>query len=302
MLVANRDPFHAGSDDVRSAPGAIPRLSRAMSVLQIAGTLLAIPVGLGSAYSMYRANFSVDATCQSLRTNIIAIIDKKIDAGTRRMLVRRDVESFEKSCGGFDPDAEAAFKTILVADKAPAAAPPKVHADAPPKVAAHKAEPHPALAAKTLTAEKPAANTGAVAAEAEPVRTEAAVPDDKWLDAVRNALVTSEPEPVTPVSVKATDAPPVARLAPSEIHVVDKSPAAVAIVTPPAPPMTLAPEMPPGTAIAVTPVAPVNPDHPVPPASIPEVTSSVAENNAPAEPSSRFGWVAHIPLLGRALR
>ena len=133
------------------------------------------------------------------------------------------------------------------------------------------------------------------------VRTEAAVPDDKWLDAVRNALVTSEPEPVTPVSVKTTEVPPVARAAPSEIHVVDKSPAATAIVTPAAPPMTLAPELPPGASIAATSAAPANPDHPVPPASIPEATSSVAKNDAPAEPSSRFGWVAHIPLLGHAL-
>jgi hypothetical protein len=296
MLVANRDPFHAGADDVPSAPGGIPRLARAMSVLQIAGTLLAIPVGLGSAYSMYRANFSVDATCQSLRANIISIIDKKIDAGTRRMLVRRDVESFEKSCGGFDPDAEAAFKTILAADKAPAAAAAKARADAPPKVAAHKADPHPALAAKT-----PAANVAAVAAEAEPVRTEAAVPDDKWLDAVRNALVTSEPEPVTPVSVKTNEATPVAQPAPSEIHVAKQTAAPVAIVSPAAPPMTLAPDLPPGTSIAAPSAASANPDHPVPPASIPEVTSSVAKNDASAEPSSRFGWIAHIPLLGHAL-
>ena len=32
-----------------------------MSLLQVVGTVLAIPVGLGSAYSMYKANFSAEA-------------------------------------------------------------------------------------------------------------------------------------------------------------------------------------------------------------------------------------------------
>ena len=118
MLVAKRDPFHPGAHDasfrIRAPPrmpgSAAPRLARAMSALQIVGTLLAIPVGIGSAYSMYRANFSVEATCQSLRANIVVMLDKSVDASTRHMLVRRDVEAFEHSCGAVDPDATAAFK------------------------------------------------------------------------------------------------------------------------------------------------------------------------------------------------
>ena len=79
---------------VRAPAGAAGRLpmrgaARFMTVLQLAGSLLAIPVGLASAYSMYRANFSVETTCQSLRSNIVGMIDKQIDAGTRRMLARR---------------------------------------------------------------------------------------------------------------------------------------------------------------------------------------------------------------------
>lgn len=316
MLVANRDPFHAGAADIPSAPGAVPRLARAMSMLQIAGTLLAIPVGLGSAYSMYRANFSVDTTCQSLRANIISIIDKKIDVRTRHMLVRRDVETFEKTCGGFDPDAEAAFKTLLATDKMPASAAVAPRAGAPAKTVAHKVEPRPAV-----TAKQPATNAASVAAEADPVRTEAAVPDDKWLNAVRNALVTSEPAPAVadtaavPVSVKTTEAPPVARPAPPETHAakplevhaakpteieaVNKTPAPAVILTPAAP--VFAPVLPPATSVAAAPAPQAEPDHPVPPASIPEVTSSAADNTAPAEHSSRFGWVSHIPLLGAAL-
>ena len=90
-------------------------------MLQVVGSLLAIPVGLASGYSIYRANFSVETTCQSLRANIVSMIDKSVDAGTRRMLVRRDVETFEQTCGTVDPDATAAFKALLAADK-PAAA------------------------------------------------------------------------------------------------------------------------------------------------------------------------------------
>jgi hypothetical protein len=186
MLVASRDPFHSGLHNpntgahIPSPQSAAPRLARAMSVLQIAGTLLAIPVGIGSAYSMYRANFSVDTTCQNLRANIISIIDKKIDARTRHMLVRRDVETFEKTCVGFDPDAEAAFKGLLATDQMPAAVAAAPRAEAPAKAAVRKAEPHPAVAAK-----QPPANAAPVAAVVEPVRHEAAVPDDKWLGAVR---------------------------------------------------------------------------------------------------------------------
>ena len=121
MLVARRDPFHSAAHErsfsgpgaVPHAGGAAPRLARAVSALQIVGALLAIPVGIGSAYSMYRANFSLEATCQSLRGNIVAMLDKSVDAGTRHILVRRDVEAFQQSCGTVDPDATAAFKALL---------------------------------------------------------------------------------------------------------------------------------------------------------------------------------------------
>jgi hypothetical protein len=271
MLVASRDPYHSGADAPPS-PGVVPRLARAMSVLQVAGTLLAIPVGIGSAYTMYRANFSIDSTCQTLRTNIIAMIDKKIDAGTRRMLVRRDVEGFEKTCGGVDPDAEAAFKTLLAAD-------------APPKAVAPKAEPAAAVVAK-----QPAT-------------------DDKWLDAVRTALVAHAPDPVavdTPDEpVTAVVAPAVARPAPAETHVVSKAPAPATAVVSPAPgaPLVLvAPALPPATAVAAAPAPHADSDHPVPPESIPEVTASAGDNRmSHADQGGRFGWIAHVPLLGRAL-
>ena len=54
MLVARRDPFHAGAPDAAWAqrPGfserRVPRFARAVTVLQVVGSLLAIPVGLAS--------------------------------------------------------------------------------------------------------------------------------------------------------------------------------------------------------------------------------------------------------------
>ena len=149
MLVATRDPLPApGAHDGSSRPPHVPvhsRSSRIMTAMQIAGSVLAIPVGLASAYSVYRANFSTDTTCQTLRANIISMLDRKLDPTTQRMLVRHDVETFEKTCGGVDPDAEAAFRTLLAIGKgAPAnVAAPVKHVEAPARVEpkAAKAEP-----------------------------------------------------------------------------------------------------------------------------------------------------------------
>ncbi|HEY0301986.1 MAG TPA: hypothetical protein VGC36_11655, partial [Rhizomicrobium sp.] len=55
-------------------------LTRVVSTAQIVGSLLAVPLGLASGYSMYKANFAVDTTCQTLRGNIIAMLDKNVDA------------------------------------------------------------------------------------------------------------------------------------------------------------------------------------------------------------------------------
>ena len=54
MLVARRDPFHPGAHDAAysqdAAGGGAPRFARTVSMLQVVGSLLAIPVGLASAY------------------------------------------------------------------------------------------------------------------------------------------------------------------------------------------------------------------------------------------------------------
>ena len=134
----------------------MPRAVRFVTVIQMVGSLLAVPVGIGSAYTFYRANFSPETTCQSLRSGIIAMLDKGVDASTRRILVRRDVETFEKTCAAVDPEATAAFKALLATEKSPpvAAAAPVTKAqpnDAAPKEQVHKAEPRPQATPKQAT-------------------------------------------------------------------------------------------------------------------------------------------------------
>jgi len=314
MLVAKRDPFHAGVHDASSYPGAAPhaggaapRLARAMGALQIVGTLLAIPVGIGSAYSMYRANFSVEATCQSLRGNIVVMLDKSVDAGTRHMLVRRDVEAFERSCGAVDPDATAAFKALLAADKTPApvATATVRHVEAVPQPTVRKAEPRADVAAKDvptkdLAVKQPVANLAAIAAEAEAIKRDAAASDAVWLAAVRGALVTHAAEPAPPADAVVVTTPmhtaaPV-RVPAREARSLGEMPAQPATIAP----STSAPALPPALSVAAAPAPRVDADHPVPPAPIPEMTPANA-TNADGHSRSRLSELAaQIPFVGWA--
>ena len=121
MLVARRDPI--GDHGTQDRPLAHSRLPRVVSLLQMAGTVVGIPVALASGYSVYHSNFSPEAVCQGLRSNIVSVLDKSADAATLRALVRRDVVSFEQNCKSVDPDAVAAFKSLLNAKPAVAKAP-----------------------------------------------------------------------------------------------------------------------------------------------------------------------------------
>jgi hypothetical protein len=337
MLVAERDPFHPGAQTNASIkdPGAASRLARAMSVLQIAGTLLAIPVGLGSAYSMYKTNFSVEATCHSLRSNIVIMLDKAVDPATRHMLVRRDVEAFGQACGSVDPDATAAFKALLAADKKtpvavavatrPAEAPPKlvvrqIEIKAEPKVEAkaeakaetkieNKTEPHPVVAAKPAVAPIPKAIA------VEPVHEDAAASDAAWLGAVRQALVTRTAEPAPSATRQASapvaavePAPPAATaaIAPRAIVVPAPPPAIRPAVREIGQPLELrapaaavvapVPALPPATNVASAPAPRADDSHPVPPEAIPDAVPVKDD-----KPRSRLGALAsQIPFVGWA--
>jgi hypothetical protein len=322
MLVARRDPpFDV--DGYNVAPGdpgpyrapKAPRLTRFITVVQMVGSLLAVPVGIASAYSFYRANFSPETTCQSLRSGIVAMLDKSVDATTRRILVRRDVEAFEKTCASVDPDATAAFKALLAVDKTatPAAAAPVVpkvqHTEAAPKESVRKAEQR-----QQAVAKQPAASAAPVVAE--PANRDPAVSDTQWLDAVRQALVTHKPEPPAVEAVKLQPQPapaPVVRPASHENASTTPSPAPASAPAP-APasaPINLepaataiAPALPPAIAIAPPPAQHVDSDHPVPPGAIPDSIPPVsADVEKPEEHSrSRIGkWISSIPLLGSAV-
>jgi hypothetical protein len=165
MLVARRDPPfqdapHDGGSPVPTAyPHAQPpRLLRFVTVMQLFGSLLAVPIGLASAYSIYRANFSPETTCQTLRAGIVSMLDKSVDTSTRRMLVRGDVVKFEQDCAAVDPDAIAAFKTLLTVEKKPA-------------LAVHKQEPVAAAADRPLVLGSPPHPLQRPAVRSEPVAT-----------------------------------------------------------------------------------------------------------------------------------
>ena len=226
MLAATREPSHHHGATPASA--ASPGFARLMSVLQVAGALLAIPVGLASAYSIYHANFSVEARCQGLRANIVAMLDKSIDASTLRMLVGRDVTSFERTCGAVDPDAVAAFQRLLSTGK------PATHA-----------------LAQAAPAE-PQAKPAQPVAEAKAVRHANA--DVTWVTAVREALVRHHDEaPAEPTETAHVTPPPPAPSVPAT-RTVASAPATapVASATPldhPVPP-ALIPDAPPMVARA----------------------------------------------------
>lgn len=218
--------------------GRASGLTRVVSTAQIVGSLLAVPLGLASGYSMYRANFSPEAACQSLRGNIIAMLDKSVDASTRRMLVRRDIAAFEESCGAVDPDAHAAFKALLALPPAPvtaAVAPapaPKLRAALPAAEVVRKVETKP----ETKTEPKAEAKAEPKAepkSEAKAEQRDAGLSDTRWLAAVRQAIVAHGPakaddadeaapvaaakaEPVKPEQAKAEPA----RVAPAKIEPV----------------------------------------------------------------------------------
>lgn len=324
-------------------------LTRMVSSVQIIGSLLALPLGLASGYSMYKANFAPDTTCQNLRANIVAMLDKNVDASTRRMLVRRDITIFEETCGGFDPDAHAAFKTLLAvpaATVANAAAPklrsalpatevarkvetktePKTEPKIETKVEA-KAEPktEPKVEAKVepkLEAKaEPKPEVKPATASIESIEREAAVSDTRWLNAVRQALVTNNPE----IAAPAPASEPAMLEAPTQPSVPKPTrPETLAVAKPAAPaaqlqptwnvpaqvtvPVAAAPVIAAPAAAAPVPsidvpnhVMPVRDDAPRPPAPITgptPINGDVAEEGG----KSRIGsWIAQIPLVGRVI-
>jgi hypothetical protein len=302
MLVATRDPVQQRGPIDAAAPAAHgSRLGRWVSILQLAGSLLAIPVGLASGYSVYRSNFSPETTCQALRGNIVAMIDKQIDASTRRMLVRRDVEEFEKTCGSVDPDAEAAFRSLLASDPVATASIPTKAAPGVVKPLALPAQewkkPAPVQTAKPQTKDvkemKEAAEPAARALSGD------SASDARWLDAVRHALTTHQAERAAAEASVKPLAPPAAHMAP-----VATTPEGAPAAAPAAPIATIAPALPPPATLnsAPTPASMhAQSDHPVPPASMPvtPVNGEALTTDGMPAPAERTSWTDHLPFFGK---
>jgi hypothetical protein len=290
MLVATRDPVHAHGHTAAPAAARGSRIGHWVSMLQLAGSLLAIPVGLASGYSIYRANFSPETTCANLRGSIVAMIDKQIDASTRRMLVRRDVEEFEKTCGNVDPDAGAAFKSLLASDPVSTASIPPKAAPAVVKPLALPAQewkkPEPVQTAKPQVRDSKEAKEPKE--PAPHVLSGDAASDARWLDAVRHALTAREAERAAAEASVKPLAPPAA---PARIAPASAAPA----------PVALAPALPPPATLNTAPAGALGRDaeHPVPPGSIPVTPvngEALTTERAPAQSSS---WTDHIPFFGR---
>jgi len=102
---------------------------RVVTTLQLVGAALGIPAAAAGSYSAYQNYFSSEATCQRLRTNILATMERKIVADAKRTLLRKDVAEFDKSCGDDDPDARTVFQSAMQKME-PAGNSPAVRADA----------------------------------------------------------------------------------------------------------------------------------------------------------------------------
>src|SRR5260370_34537930 len=86
---------------------------RMVTLLQFAGAALGIPAAAAGSYSAYQTFFSAEATCQKLRTNILAIMERRIAPDAKHTLLRKDVTEFDKTCGEADPDARALLQAAL---------------------------------------------------------------------------------------------------------------------------------------------------------------------------------------------
>lgn len=235
MLVATRDEPRA---DVRHfGPSEPPRsmASRFTGAVQLVGSIIGIPLALIGGYSTYHVTFSPEAKCQSLRAGIITMLDKKADATTLRLLVQRDVAAFQHDCESVDPDAVAAFKTLLTAEKAPAVrqserAKSEAVALAPAKVEPAKAVP--AAKVEAVARHEPKKTPAPVVKrEADKPAQEAKPVEAKPVQEVKAA----EPKPaeLKPAEAKVAEPKPMQDAKPAEVKAEDEIKAAETVAAKP---------------------------------------------------------------------
>lgn len=93
---------------------------RVATLLQVIGAALGIPAAAAGTYTAYQTYFSADATCQRLRTNILAVMERHIATDAKQALLRKDISQFDKDCGDSDPDARAIFQAVMQDFRPPA--------------------------------------------------------------------------------------------------------------------------------------------------------------------------------------
>src|SRR5437660_3414639 len=75
-------------------------------LLQMTGAALAIPAAAAGTFAAYQSYFSSDVTCQKLRSNIVAIMERHVAPETKRSLLKKDVTEFDKLRGDRDNVAQ----------------------------------------------------------------------------------------------------------------------------------------------------------------------------------------------------
>src|SRR4029079_6878706 len=115
-----------------------------VKVLQIAGAALGIPAAAAGTFAAYQNYFSNDVTCQKLRTNIVATMERSVAPESKRTLLRKDVNEFDKLCGDGEPDARTIFHAAVPPEPAVIETANATTADAGHGTAAAGAQPDPA--------------------------------------------------------------------------------------------------------------------------------------------------------------
>jgi hypothetical protein len=88
-----------------------------LTTVRLFGALLALPVAAAGLYTVWQATFSAEASCRSLRTSILSVLERNVDETVKYALVHKDLTEFERACALRDPEARAVFsafdRTIL---------------------------------------------------------------------------------------------------------------------------------------------------------------------------------------------
>jgi hypothetical protein len=86
-----------------------------MKATQFVAAALGIPGAIAGSYTAFQSYFSNEATCDRLRDTILANMEHNVPAEAKGALLRKDVASFAKTCGGKHPDMHAIFQAALKA-------------------------------------------------------------------------------------------------------------------------------------------------------------------------------------------